>query len=611
MNGEEPDLKLVEQVRRRLAGLARDWTPMDVAHAILDCGRVASDKTVLAVVEELRRTSTGAGRLDPLLVMDGVTDVLVNGPNQVFIDRGQGLELTDVTFSGPEEVRALAVRLAAAVGRRLDDGNPWVDARLPDGTRVHAVLDVLARPGTCLSLRVPSRRCLSLDDWVTGGSMAPGCRRMIDTILSRKLAFLVTGGTGTGKTTLLSAMLTSLPSDQRLVIVEDSREIWIDHPHWVSMEARAANSEGKGSVTLTDLVRQCLRMRPDRIVLGEVRGAELRDLLMALNTGHEGGCGTVHANGVAEVPARLEALAALGGLSREAASAQITAALHTVIHVERGERGRRCGEVVAVARNGGGAMTVIGASLLMGLAVWIAMPSATRKQEGRHLPAWSGIPVGFVVAWLLFGASGVVWAVMTVVVGETVLVVVRRQRRRAQILKGGRDVARATRALAGRVSVGEIPSVALEHVADDVEVLAQARRAHAVGGSVSDALIATSRQPGMAGLVPLAHAWHLAATTGAPLAPAAKSVAEGTARRARLEATLDSELAAARASGRIMGLLPLVGLLMGHVVGAHPTVFLTTTWLGRACLLGSTLLACVGVLWSESLADRVAKEALP
>ncbi|GAE77326.1 transmembrane protein [Cutibacterium acnes JCM 18918] len=177
-------------------------------------------------------------------------------------------------------------------------------------------------------------------------------------------------------------------------------------------------------------------------------------------------------------------------------------------------------------------MTVIGASLLMGLAVWIAMPSATRKQEGRHLPAWSGIPVGFVVAWLLFfGASGVVWAVMTVVVGETVLVVVRRQRRRAQILKGGREVARATRALAGRVSVGEIPSVALEHVADDVEVLAQARRAQAVAEAFPTPhchLPATR----MAGLVPLAHAWHLAATTGAPLAPAAKSVAEGTARRA-------------------------------------------------------------------------------
>ena len=345
MSGNEPDRQLVEPVRRRLAGLGRDWTPMDVAHAILDCGRVASDKTVLAVVEELRRTSTGAGRLEPLLVTDGVTDVLVNGPDQVFIDRGKGLELTDVTFSGPEEVRALAVRLAAAVGRRLDDGNPWVDARLPDGTRVHAVLDVLARPGTCLSLRVPSRRNLSLDDWVAWGSMTPGCRQIVDEILIRKLAFLVTGGTGTGKTTLLSAMLTSLPADQRLIIVEDSREIWIDHPHWVSMEARAANSEGKGSVTLTDLVRQCLRMRPDRIVLGEVRGAELRDLLMALNTGHEGGCGTVHANGVAEVPARLEALAALGGLSRDAASAQITAALHTVIHLERGSSGRRVAEI--------------------------------------------------------------------------------------------------------------------------------------------------------------------------------------------------------------------------------------------------------------------------
>ena len=158
-------------------------------------------------------------------------------------------------------------------------------------------------------------------------------------------------------------------------------------------------------------------------------------------------------------------------------------------------------------------MTVIGAAALIGLAVWMVMPPATRKQEGRHLPAWSGVPVGFVAAWLLFGAGGVVWAVMAVAVGQTVLVVVRRQRRRAQILKGGREVTRATRALAGRVSVGEIPAVALEHVASDVEVLAQARRAQAVGGSVPDALMATSRQPGMAGLVPLAHAWHLAATT--------------------------------------------------------------------------------------------------
>ncbi|WCC80171.1 pilus assembly protein TadB [Cutibacterium equinum] len=256
-------------------------------------------------------------------------------------------------------------------------------------------------------------------------------------------------------------------------------------------------------------------------------------------------------------------------------------------------------------------MTIVTAAVLVGVAVWIVIPPPMRRREERGLPVWSVVPAGVVVAGLVCGISGVVWAVMAAAVGGTVFIVVRRQRRRAQALKGGREVARATRALAGRVSVGEIPSVALDHVADDVEVLARARRAQAVGGSVSDALIATAQQPGMAGLVPLAHAWKLAAMTGAPLASAATSIAEGTARRARLEATLDSELAAARASGRIMGLLPFVGLLMGHLVGARPTVFLTTTWLGRACLVGATLLACAGVLWSESLADRVARQALP
>ncbi len=337
--------KLVEDVRSAVAVLAHPWTPMDVAAALVDLGQVASDALVLAVVEELRRTSLGAGRLEPLLGIDGVTDVLVNGPDQVFIDRGRGLEATQVRFTGEEELRSLAVRLAAGAGRRLDDGCPWVDARLPDGTRFHAVLDVLAQPGTCLSLRVPARRRLSLDDWVAGGGMTPGCARILTEVLDRRLAFLVTGGTGTGKTTLLSSLLSRLPGDQRVVVVEDSRELTLDHPHWVSLEARAANSEGRGEVSLTQLVRQSLRMRPDRVVLGEVRGAELRDLLMALNTGHEGGCGTVHANGVAEVTARLEALAALGGLSRDAARAQIAAALDVVIHLRRTAVGRMVSQI--------------------------------------------------------------------------------------------------------------------------------------------------------------------------------------------------------------------------------------------------------------------------
>ncbi|MDO4412724.1 type II secretion system F family protein [Cutibacterium sp.] len=256
-------------------------------------------------------------------------------------------------------------------------------------------------------------------------------------------------------------------------------------------------------------------------------------------------------------------------------------------------------------------MMVVVAAVLMGVAVWMVIPPALSRHQERRLPVWSVLPAAVVVAWLVFGVGGLVWAVMATAVGGTVFIVVRRQRRRVQSLKGGQDVARATRALAGRISVGEIPSMALEHVADDVDVLGGARRAQAVGASVPDALMATARQPGMAGLAPLAHAWQLATTTGAPLAPAATLVAEGTARRARLDATLDSELAAARASGRIMGLLPFVGLLMGHLVGAHPTAFLTTTWLGRGCLVSATLLACLGVLWSESLADRVAREALP
>nr|WP_280953282.1 TadA family conjugal transfer-associated ATPase [Acidipropionibacterium timonense] len=345
----------VELVRSRMAALGREWTPMDVAGALIDIGLVASDSSVLAVVEELRRTSSGAGRLEPLLGIEGVTDVIVNGPDQVYIDRGRGLERTEVRFSGPAELRSLAVRLAAGVGRRLDDGSPWVDARLADGTRVHAVLDVLAAPGTCLSLRVPSRRRLTLDDWVARGSLTPAVAELLEKVVTRRLAFLVSGGTGTGKTTLLTTLLGRVPAHERIVVVEDSRELAPDHPHVVSLEARAPNAEGRGQVSLTDLVRQSLRMRPDRVVLGEVRGAELRDLLMALNTGHEGGCGTVHANGVEEVPARLEALAALGGMGRDASHAQIAAALHLVLHLVRGPRGRRLAEVGVVVRRDGSA----------------------------------------------------------------------------------------------------------------------------------------------------------------------------------------------------------------------------------------------------------------
>jgi pilus assembly protein CpaF len=335
----------LEPVRGRLAKLSRGHTSTDVADAMRASGQVVTDTALLATVDALRRESVGAGLLDPLLRLSGVTDVLVNGPERVYVDRGEGLELTGVTFESDLAVRRLAQRIASSVGRRLDDASPFVDARLPDGTRVHAVLSSLASPGTCLSLRVPARRAFSLADCVAGGTLSPGAEQLLRQLVRARLAFVISGGTGSGKTTLLAALLGVVPDDQRIVIVEDSRELAPDHPHVVWLEGRPANAESTGAITLTELVRQSLRMRPDRLVVGEVRGAEVRDLLAAMNTGHEGGCATVHANSATDVPARLEALAALGGMSRPALHAQLAAALDLVIHIGRHSGRRRLEEI--------------------------------------------------------------------------------------------------------------------------------------------------------------------------------------------------------------------------------------------------------------------------
>lgn len=332
----------LDRLRARLVAVGRQPTAQDVAAAIRAEGRPVSDALLVETLEALRRGSVGAGPLEPLIREPGVTDVLVNGAAQVYVDRGRGLELSSVRFGSDEEVRRLAQRLAASVGRRLDDACPFVDARLADGTRVHAVLGGVAAPGTCLSLRVPARASFTVDDCVASGSLSAAGAEVLRRIVQTKLAFLISGGTGSGKTTLLAAMLALVPPDQRIVVVEDSRELAPNHPHVVRLEGRPANTELAGAITLTELVRHSLRMRPDRLVVGEVRGAEIADLLTAMNTGHEGGCGTVHANSAADVPARLEALAALGGLGRDALHAQLASALHAVIHISRRPgRGRR------------------------------------------------------------------------------------------------------------------------------------------------------------------------------------------------------------------------------------------------------------------------------
>lgn len=351
----------LEAVRAVLGRRGQEPGPVEVGTALRSLGVLVTDAVVRQTVAALRRESVGAGVLDPLLREPGVTDVLVNAPDQVFVDRGHGLEPAGVRFAGEEEVRRLAVRLAASVGRRLDDGSPFVDARLAGGVRVHAVLPCVADSGTCLSLRVPNRHRLSLDDWVAGGSLDARGAGLLAGLVAARRAFLISGGTGSGKTTLLGAMLGLVPPRERIVIAEDSRELQPDHPHCVRLEARPPNAEGAGAVTLTDLVRQALRMRPDRLVVGEVRGAELADLLSALNTGHEGGCGTVHANSAADVPARLEALAALGGLGRAALHAQLAAALQVLVHVRRLPDGRRWVDELRVVRpdpDGGPCRTV-------------------------------------------------------------------------------------------------------------------------------------------------------------------------------------------------------------------------------------------------------------
>lgn len=342
--------ELVEEVRERLARDPGDLTPHRVAEALRAAGRPVGDATVLAVHEALRRDVVGAGPLEPLLRLPDVTDVLVNGPDQVFLDRGAGLERTDVCFADDTAVRRLAQRLAASGGRRLDDASPHVDVRLRDGSRLHAVLAPLARPGTLLSLRVPHRRVLSLPDLLAAGTLNEHGARLLRTLVGRRLAFLVSGGTGSGKTTLLNTLLSLASPRHRLVLVEDASELRPEHPHVVGLEARPPNIEGAGEVTLRTLVRQALRMRPDRLVVGEVRGAEVVELLAALNTGHEGGCGTIHANSAHDVPARVEALCLAAGLGREAAHSQLLAGVDAVLHLGRDVDGVRVLREVAVPR---------------------------------------------------------------------------------------------------------------------------------------------------------------------------------------------------------------------------------------------------------------------
>lgn len=339
---------LLDRVREQLAARSVEPDAETIAEVVRsESGGLLSDTDLLAALRYLHTELVGAGPLEALLADSAVTDILVTGPDRVWIERGAGLERVPVAFDDEASVRRLAVRLALGAGRRLDDAQPWVDGRLAGigrhgyAVRLHAMIPPLALDGTCISLRVLRSATMDFAALVANGGIPEPVRGLVAEVVAQRRAFVVVGGTGAGKSTFLNCLLGQVDPRERMVLVEDAPELDPQHPHVVRLVARAPNVEGIGEVSVRTLVRQALRMRPDRIIVGEVRGPEVIDLLTALNTGHDGCAGTLHANSVAEVPARMEALAALGGIGRTALHSQLAAALDVVFGVARRPDGRR------------------------------------------------------------------------------------------------------------------------------------------------------------------------------------------------------------------------------------------------------------------------------
>ncbi len=354
----EPEF--VRRVQRRLATERLVPNAEDLARVVrAESAGVLDEVEVLGLIRRLEQELAGCGPLEGILADPATTDVVVNGPDDVRVDRGRGWEPAGITFPDEAAVQRLARRLAVTAGRRLDDAHPFVDGLLPGGVRLHALLPPLVPDGACLSLRVlrPARHSLAaLRDL---GALPGHSHAVVQAVLGARLAVAVSGATGSGKTTLLAALLGEVGTDERIVTVEDVEELRPAHPHVVRLVARPANVEGAGAIGLRELVRQALRMRPDRLVLGEVRGAEVVDVIAALNTGHDGGAVTVHAHAAADVPARLAALASYGGMSQDAVGQQLAGAIQVVMHLRRAGNQRMVAEIAVVARDGPAGVRVV------------------------------------------------------------------------------------------------------------------------------------------------------------------------------------------------------------------------------------------------------------
>lgn len=384
------DAQLLEVVRRRVLAQAGPVTELQVAAAVRESGRLLGAAGSLVAMERISAELNGLGPLQGLANDPSVTDIFVNAPDSVWQDRGAGPERVAAVFSGEAELRALAVRLVASGGRRLDEGSPCVDVNLAAGYRVHAVLPPISATGTLLSIRIKRRTHLSLARMVEAGSVDRLTGRVLAAMVRGRLNFLISGATGAGKTTLLSALLGLCPANERLVLIEDAAELEPGHPHAVTMEARHDNAEGAGAVDLAELVRQALRMNPGRLIVGECRGREVQELLMAMNTGHSGGGGTIHANSAEDVPARLAALGALAGMTPEAVFLQAASALDLVIHMARAEGKRTVAEVGVVELSQGRLLVVPALALpgILGSGGNAANGSASQPDaDGQGAPA--------------------------------------------------------------------------------------------------------------------------------------------------------------------------------------------------------------------------------
>jgi pilus assembly protein CpaF len=322
--------------------------------ALLDA---ASREELVARVAE---RSFGLGPLEPLLRDASVDEVMVNGAGVVWVERGGRLEATDVRFGSAAELRDVIERILAPLGRRVDEAEPLCDARLPDGSRVNVVIPPLAPDGPIVTVRRFRARGLSADDLVAAGTWEPPLRDLLARAVRARLSVLISGGTGSGKTTTLNALSSFVPSDERIVTIEDTLELRLRQPHVVRLEARPPSVEGRGEVTIRRLVRNALRMRPDRIVVGEVRGGEALDMLAAMTTGHDGSLSTVHAGSPEEALRRLETLALMAGvgLPHAAIREQVADAIDLVVHQARLPDGtRRVVAVAEVVRVAGGPAT--------------------------------------------------------------------------------------------------------------------------------------------------------------------------------------------------------------------------------------------------------------